>query len=171
MTLQGIDFARPERRFVGGWALLAVGVVALLVVAGWERRLNAELRAFEADRVARQKAALQTKHQISSVVPINQTWAPAVQAELSHPWAKALEGVEESAAPPLYLLNLSADAAKRSITLEAEAPSYGQAIAFLETLRQQAGIQSVVLLSHEERSEPAQPRVLRFSAVAAWTAP
>ena len=143
-TTRRIDFSRPPGLPRAGWCLLLVG--SLLLAGTWGLRLHWQERAEVAQRrldQVGQEAARRQAEDLARKVP---TPAAARRlAQLRHqqawPWQAAFQVVDDAVAEPVYLLGLSLqpgaeDSSAGALKLEAQAPTWNDALAFVERLRQ-----------------------------------
>lgn len=85
---------------------------------------------------------------------------------MATPWAELLAALEATPAT-VALLSVEPSAAKRSVTLTAEAASATQMLAYLHTLQSDNRLHEVVLVSHQLQAQaPGTP--LRFQIEGQW---
>lgn len=173
MSLREVDFLHEVRSPVLGWWLLAAGAAALASSLWIDQRWDAE-RA-EADRAAQatveaRRARERQAAQVAPVTPADKQQRKA-QAELARPWLAAMRVIETATTDPVYLLSLKFERSAGLVKLEAEAPGFGDALAYTRRLNQGRPLSSAVLNSHEEVTDAATGRnIVKFSVVASWSA-
>jgi Tfp pilus assembly protein PilN len=147
-----LDFLHPHARpGWPAWLLLAVG----LAVAGWvlwqERHLDQAIAA-ESARQIRLAPALA---RILARTPAGgaQTDTLSANEQLALPWSDLFSRLEKVQSKRIALLALEADGRKAEATLTAEARSLKDMLAYIESLRQEAGFSAVTLSSHMLREE------------------
>lgn len=164
MARLDFDFhATPAR--MPGFVLLALGLAALVWAgANWRAAqatvdgLNLRIAALEQTRAvappppanAEETATLATQH--------------AIAAQLRYAWQPAFEAVSGALTPRIALLALEGSQAKSQLRLTAEARELADAVSFIDTLAQQAGVCRAELLQHElQAGNPEKP--VRFSVL------
>lgn len=173
MSGRPIDFLRPAQPPRIGWLLLTLGLAALSGALWCEQHWASE-RAAAKDAEQQAQAAQRALH--APPPPVEPTlaqrrWQQA-QGELQRPWLPALRAIESATANPVFLLSMSIDPAKGLIKLDAEAPSFDHALAYVQVLDIGGVLQPATLVSHEQGLDPAGGRgPVRFSAVTHWTTP
>jgi hypothetical protein len=171
MSLPAIDFLRPPRSPTAGWLVLALGV-ACAAGALWAAQQWAAERARAEQE---QQAITDTRRSITQPRPaptptVTQLRAEQTELQLRRPWLQVLSAVESAAMEPVYLLSLSVDAGTGAVRLEAEAPSFDEAVAFVEVLTRAEVLKEVMLTSHEGLDDPAKARTyVRLAATAQWS--
>lgn len=163
-----LDFLHPHPRPPwAAWALLAGGIL-LAGLAMWR---HGEL----AGEIAREQGIalrLQADTQSPATRPrqagaSGQTAQTTVQARLELPWAHLFRSLEQLRSKHIALISLEADDRRNEATLTAEARTPEAMLAYLEDLKVRAGLQAVVLSSHEVQEEDEQ-RPLRFVIRLGW---
>lgn len=175
MSLRAIDFARQRERTPPlGIALLVLGVLCLLAVVLCQQRWSSarERSMQEAERRAEALRVQRQARQMVVVPTADDKRLQRVAAERSRPWMAALRAVESATRDPVFLLTMSSDVSSQSFRLEAEAPSFEHALAYVQVLPDGQGLSSAQLLSHEVVIDAASGRpVVRFSVSARWRMP
>jgi Tfp pilus assembly protein PilN len=95
--------------------------------------------------------------------------ADAARASVAVPWARLFETLEAVPAQDVALLNLGADAAAGTLTIEAEARSVAAMHAYLGALGDTGYLERVHLVSEQGAGQAGKPGV-RFVALAHWAA-
>lgn len=175
MSLRAVDFAQARDRVPRlGFVLLVIGILSLLGVALCQQRWAAERHAAwqEAERRAEVLRAQRQAKPVVAVVSADEKRLQRVVAERGRPWLAALRAVEAATRDPVFLLAMSADTSTHSLRLDAEASSFEQALAYVQALPDDAGLESADLLSHESVTDAASGRqVVRFSVSVRWRVP
>lgn len=182
-----VDFSRADRSAAQrwlralrrtpwtGWALLLLGVLASGILA--ER-----FHAFSANRAAQRArwAQVAQRDAVAHRRAIAQRTAPRppytddkrwqrAAAELARPWAPALQAIDEATQAPVYVLSLHTDPAAGRMQIEAEAPRFEDALAYLKPLQRSSTLSQVQLLSHEATQDPSGRSFVRFVVQTQWT--
>jgi hypothetical protein len=95
-------------------------------------------------------------------------WAQA-QEELQRPWLQVLRGIETKTKSPVFLLSLRLEPAKGLVRLEAEAPTFAEAVSYVDGLRDGGEMLPAMMASHD--TVPAgtpEQTVVKFTAVTHW---
>jgi len=173
MNGRTVDFLRPPQPPRVGWALLALGFVALTIALWCEQRWAAERATAEH---AEQQARTEQQARQAPPPPLEPTlaqrrWLQA-QSELQRPWLPALRAIESATVNPVFLLSMTIEPSKGLIKLDAEAPSFDHALAYVQVLDIGGVLEPAVLVSHEQVPNlPAGAGAVKFSAVTHWVAP
>jgi hypothetical protein len=177
-----IDFVHKGTQPPMGWWLLGAGALALAGTWLDATRVQNE-RAALAD--ARQVEALAERQRLAASAPIPLPPADArrrrnLSSQLRQPWLAMLHAVEGATQPPVYLLHLTVDPPRGAVHLEAEAPSFDHALAYVQQLEEDGVLTQARLKSHEPLSRvgaPAQDpmaapaQAVRFTVEATWITP
>ena len=174
---RAVDFLRPQRPPQLGWVLFTLGTIFLAAALWCEQRWAAERAAVDqANQQAQEQAtaierALRTPPPPREPTLIERRWLQA-QPELHRPWLSALRAIESATVNPVFLLSMNIDPAKGLIRLDAEAPSFDHALAYVQMLDESGALQPAELVSHERAvAAVGAPGTVRFSVVTQWTAP
>jgi hypothetical protein len=166
-----LDLARPPRRWpastlVLGLSGLLVALSAVLFIERDQARLRAADAGYEAAR-AQARAGSRSAPRPAAQEARAQRALEALQRELGTPWSRLLQALEASHGPDVALLNVEPDAARRALRLQLEARNRHAMLAYLEALQHDGRLADVVLLMHQQLSEPGQ-RGVRFQVQASW---
>lgn len=170
MSGRAIDFLRAPQPPRIGWVLLALGAAALASALWCEQhwaseRAAAKLAAQQAQAALR---ALQTPPPVAEPTLAQRRWQQA-QVELQRPWLPALRAIESATVNPVFLLSMTIEPSKGLIKLDAEAPSFDHALAYVQVLDLGGVLQPATLLSHQQGTDLADGRgTVKFSAVTGW---
>lgn len=172
MKLRQIDFLyRPSEPRIG-WLLLVIGAVALAAAlwidAQWKIERN------EAKRIQAVAASQCFKPMPARPAALTPTElrAQQVQDELRKPWLPVLRAVESATIAPVYLLALNIDPVTGTVKMEAEAPSFDHALAFVQVLDAGGALKPANLLSHGgSASVPGEKPWVLFSVATQWNTP
>ena len=174
---RAVDFLRPQRPPRLGWVLFTLGVISLAAALWCEQRWAAEHAAVDqAYRQAQEQAMAVERARRAPPPPreptlIERRWLQA-QPELHRPWLPALHAIESATVNPVFLLSMNIDPVKGLIRLDAEAPSFDHALAYVQVLDESGALQPAELVSHERAvAAVGAPGTVRFSVVTQWTAP
>lgn len=166
-----IDFVRRAPMASAlGWLLLAVGVAGFAVVLADSLDAHAQRQEAQAqlDRQGRAQRPAAPRRAVPVVVPELQRATDRAGVALQRPWGELLQALESQAEDsPVALLALQGNGEEGNLRLTGEARSMKDIAAYLERLREQPLLRSVVLASHEQRVE-AGVSLLRFTLDARW---
>jgi hypothetical protein len=172
MSDQRVDFLQPPRPPRAGWALLAVGIASLAVALWcehrWSIRRDAQSRADLAVSAARRAAQVPAARAEPTLV--ERRWTQA-QQELRRPWLPALRAVESATASPVFLLSLAIDPSKGIVRLEAEAPSFDDALNYVQAVGQGDALQPATLVSHQQSADASGHGTVKFTLATRWIMP
>jgi nitrate reductase NapAB chaperone NapD len=160
MARPEFDFhARPARASKFGIVLALAAAVALGL--GWSRlqaaRANGagivlQIATLEQDKP--RPAARPTTHRDDTQARI--------ASQLAYSWQPAFDALAAARSKKIALVSLDAVQAKSQLNLVAEARRLGDAVDFIDALRQQPGVKRAVLIQHEVMLDDAQQPV-RFN--------
>lgn len=142
MTRQRIDFARkpgPPRK---GWVSLVLGTVALASTLALAQHWTEEARSVQQalDQTERDaQNQLAAARAATKLTPAEtRRWAQWRMQQV-WPWQEALLAVDAASSAPVYILGLTwqagSDGHPGQIKMEAEAPNWHEALAFIDRLR------------------------------------
>lgn len=171
--MRRIDFLHRKRQPGVGWLLLAAGVAALLsagfVTNGWSV-LRAEAQR---QRHAQEEAAARAHSEARRPVPPSpaQIRLAQVAPDLRQPWLPTLKVIESASTPPVFVLSLAITPGSGQVRLEAEAPTFVDALAYVRSLNEEGVLEGAQLRTHETAADPLtnQP-IVRFGVTAQWVA-
>ena len=168
--MTAIDFLRPEAAPRLGWVLLALGALALGSAIVFQNRVQAERVA--AERLAQGRA--EQERDARRPAPVAAT-TPAMirlrqaEADARAPWLATLRVVEAVARDPVYLRSLGIEPATGNVKLEAEAPTFAEALAFAKTLDDDGLLRPALMTSHEQIVDAQTGKsAVRFNVSARW---
>jgi hypothetical protein len=172
MNTRSIDFLKVPAPPRIGWVLLAAGAAALASALWVDKQWIAERQA---SARAEQAALAAQRVQQAPVPPTEPTlaqrrWQQA-QPELRRPWLSTLRAVESAAVNPVFLLSMTIEPSKGLIKLDAEAPSFDHALAFVQVLDLGNALLPATLVSHEQVGDVGGRSAVKFSATTRWVAP
>ena len=165
-----IDFQRPPAQPRLGWLILLVGLMS--VAAAF--RLN---NRYEAAR-ARSASALEQEHElawqrarpVSIAAPTQvdiRTRSALAQSDV--PLLGTLRAIERTAQDPVYLRSLNLDPAAHTVKLEAEAPTFADALAYVQTLDAEPLLHPAMLTAHNDVPEQVTGKThLTFTVMTRW---
>jgi hypothetical protein len=170
MTAARIDFLRPRRIPWAGVCLLALGSAALLGALWLDRHWAAQRAEREAATRAQEEAADRARREALRPIPLSpdQRRLQRIAPALRQPWLPTLRVIENVTEPPVYLLSMAIDPAAGTIRLDAEAPSFDHALAYVQLLDEGGLLGPAQIHSHEQGNDPARPAV-RFTVVTRWS--
>jgi hypothetical protein len=165
-----IDFLRASSRPKMGWVLLVLGASAFIAAASSNRHYAA--RKAEAEAVAQR----QVQSALERARPVSPAPPSAVELRLRQamvesrlPWVPALRVIESKTHSPVYLRSLRFDPAQSEIKLEADSPSFAEALAYVEELDQMSLLGPAQLTSHHEVADGlTRGTLVRFSVTTRW---
>lgn len=174
MRLNRIDFLHPVTSPRVGWILLALGGMALGAAIWLDQHWTAERmevqRAHQAVLAALAEQQAKAKPIRAAVPTQAERRVRQAQTELRRPWLPVLRAVESAAVAPVYLLSLNVDPLTGQVKLEAEAPSFDHALAFVQVLDLEGALQPATLQSHAETPAPQGDKPwVKFSASTQWS--
>ena len=171
MSAASIDFLRRQKIGWGGWLLLAIGVSALLAAVWLNHRWTRQRDEYGARLKLREEAAQESKRAaLQAIVPTpDQLRLQRIAPQLRQPWLPVLRLIENATEAPVFLLAVAIDPATGAMRLDAEAPSFEQALAYSQALDRVGVTGPAQVRSHELFNEPDTGNSLvRFSIVTRW---
>ena len=169
MSLRSVDFLRRPSAPRLGWVVLAVGSVAVVLAIGADQRGQAQREAVEQARLQRMEAE-RVRQRPAPVKPPTAADRRAAQAEqeLRRPWLGAMRGVEAATIAPVFLVAMNIERGGL-VKLEAEAPAFNEALAYVDRLERSSSLAGVTLVSHQQVIDPATGgSLVRFAVSAEW---
>lgn len=173
MSAPTIDFLNPPGARWLGWAMLVAGA-GMLASAVWCHHRWSLQRANRDAVVLAQKYASDRAQRDASrpVLPsAEQRRFMRIAPQLRQPWLPTLRLIENVSEPPVFLLALSVDPATGSIRIDGEAPTFDQALSYMQALDEPGLLGPAELRSHEQAVDPTGRPTVRFSIVTRWSAP
>ena len=170
MTTAAVDFLRPQASPRVGWVLLVAGAGALIAALAFDSHY-ATVQA-EAERAA--QARLDQDRQRLRPARLAVPSAGEVrlrQADLDSraPWLPTLRVIEATTRDPVYLRSLVIEPAAGVVKLEAEAPSFAEALSYAKALDDESSLRPALLSAHEQVVDSATGKsAVRFSVVGRW---
>lgn len=169
-----LDFTAPfPRPGLASWLLLAFG----LAVTGWVMLAWQDAAVAQAAAQA-QLARLQPKpaRPPGKAGPADgkqlarQRGDDAARRQLSLPWSRLLESLQDARPPEIALLSLDADGRRGDFTLTALARNQAAMLDYFNALQHAPGLAQVSLSRHELRAAEGE-QVVFFSLRGEWTPP
>lgn len=163
-----LNFHKPFARSHTQVGLLLL-ILGMLTVA-WMVSLHNDTRT-EQQRIQALLAQHRGAHALSSSQEpgLAQEFqrAAAVIEQLSFPWNRLLQTVEENTGNDMALLSIQPDLAARTVMLEAEAKNWGGMVSYIKRLEEDRFFSEVHVVSHQtQQSDPDRP--VRFKLSCAW---
>jgi hypothetical protein len=166
-----IDFRSAGRAPAIGWVMLALGVTVLSTALWFDRTWTVQRAEAEQARRATEDAARQARELASRPVQLTaeELRLRATEPLLRQPWLPVLRVIESVTEPPVYLLGLTIEPSSGQIRIEAEAPSFADALEYAKTLRNEEVLAPAQLRSHEGFTDPNTGRqATRFTVTSQW---
>jgi Tfp pilus assembly protein PilN len=170
--MRRIDLDYGKRRPRPGWALFGAGLIAagaaVVVYAGLaERAAQWEQVAAKAARQGAALVAARDNPEERRRLLLQVEDANEVIGRLSLPWNELFRSIENSAVDSVALLSVQPQPQQRLITLNGEARSYDDVLAYMERLDASGAFVRTRLLSHKVKKEdPRHP--VAFAVAASW---
>jgi len=119
---------------------------------------------------AQEEAAERARREARRPIPLSpdQRRLQRIAPALRQPWLPTLRVIENATEPPVYLLSMAIDPAAGTVRLDAEAPSFDHALAYVQLLDEDGLLGPAQIYSHEQGNDPARPAV-RFTVVTRWS--
>jgi hypothetical protein len=167
-----LDFHRaPGQPFIG-WLLLLLGFAAVVGASALHRHRES-IRAQEDINIETRAAAQRQEREAAlrpRVIPLEETRLRHVQPELDRPWLPLLRSIESSTEAPVFLLGLSMDPSSGKLQIDAEAPSFDEAMDYVRRLADVDLLKSVQIVSHDNVLDPWGRPAVKFTVAARWSA-
>ena len=170
--IRRIDLDYGRRRQRPGWVLFGAGLIAAGAAAAVYAGMSE--RAAQWEQVAA-KAARQGAAPVAVLGnPEDRRWlllqvedANEVIGRLSLPWNELFRSIENAAIDTVALLSVQPQPQQRLITLNGEARSYDDVLAYMERLDASGAFVRTRLLSHKvKKDDPRHP--VAFAIAASW---
>lgn len=167
-----LDFSSAHRNGLGGWVLLAAGLIAALLA-------GVQFESAQAARMARATelntatgrhpgAKGETVRTGPPVDPRVSKAAHQIARELQMPWAEMLAALEAVPAPEVALLGVEPSALRHVVRITAEAKNSAAMLDYLQALQAGREFQDVWLTSHLVQAQtPGTP--VRFIVQLKWS--
>jgi hypothetical protein len=164
-----LDFRRPSprRNTRVGFLLLVMGVLTVI----WMVTLHNDAQ-IEQQRI---QSLLTQRHGTHAYQSSAQEKGPALEfqraaaviEQLSFPWNKLFQAIEENAGADMALLSIQPDMAARTVMLDAEAKDWGGMVSYIKRLEEDRFFSDVHVVSHQtQQSDPDRP--VRFKLSCTW---
>jgi Tfp pilus assembly protein PilN len=168
-----LDFIRSRRPATpAGWAMLAVGALALVATLYWHVRIVEPGIAEAAQEVARLQKELAAREPAAlklSDAQLAAEWQKAltINQRLGAPWQKLLAMLESYVDEPVALLSIDPDLTKKDLLLTGEARNLDALLDYVRFLKRQNMLTDVTLQSHQVNKQD-RDRPVRFRISATW---
>ena len=165
-----VDFLHPPRPPMIGAVLVLVGTISLIGAGLLNERYGAAL----IHRAAQVQVRLEQEQERERPLPVQRPGPAELRlrraaTESRAPWLATLRSVENLTKDPLYLRSLAIELAAGTVKLEAEAPTFAEALAYSEALGAEPILRPVLLTAHEQVADTTPGKSLvRFHLVAGW---
>ncbi len=164
-----VDFLRPPAPPRLGWILLVLGAAALVAALAFgDHYASAQA---EAERNAQAQVDLD-RQRLRLVRPVAPTAAEVrlrqADAESHAPWLRTLRVVEATTRDPVFLRSLVIEPSTGVVKLEAEAPTFAEALSYVKALDDEGSLHPALLTSHEQVVDATGKSAIRFSVAARW---
>ena len=169
MNTRSIDFLRPVAWQPIGWALFIAGSMclafALLKAKAWRQEREAvEMLARQEEAQAKtlrdqraQRLAVKTDPRESQA-----------RLDLGRPWLGVMGAIEAVTNEPVYLLSMTMERSSGLVKLEAEVPSFDDALAYVDGLAATKRLKAPTLRSHQQGLDTQGRPLVRISIEAEW---
>lgn len=169
MTTAAVDFLRSPAPPRLGWVLLMAGVATLVAAFAFDARYAAAQAGAERAAQAQLDLDRQRLRPARPVVPsAGEIHLRQAEAESHAPWLRTLRVVEATTRDPVYLRSLVIEPAAGVIKLEAEAPTFAEALSYAKALDDESSFRPALLSSHEQIVDATGKSAVRFSVVGRW---
>jgi hypothetical protein len=165
-----VDFSHAPSPPGVGWALLGAGILALAASIAVEAHFVAAKDAADRELLA-QLDLERLRRQPMKVVPptAGEIRVREAVAESRGPWLATLRAIETTTQDPVYLRSMTVEPSTAVIKLEAEAPSFADALSYAKALDEEALLHPALLTSHEAVADTTTGKnVVRFNVVTQW---
>ncbi|MFG6489627.1 hypothetical protein ACG04R_23325 [Roseateles sp. BYS78W] len=172
MSAATIDFLHPRHTRWLGWVMLAAGAVLLAAMVRLHHFWTRQQADHHAAVIAQQQAVEHAKRDALKPAPPppDQRRFQRIAPQLRQPWLPTLRLIEHATEPPVFLLALTVDPVAGSIRIDGEAPTFEQALSYVQTLDEPGFLGPAELRSHEEAVDPTSHATVRFTLVTRWSA-
>lgn len=170
--LSSVDFFRSRSALPYlGWLLLSVGLACLFGSIWMERAISTRLASAEAALATANEESRAARARSARVVSptADEKRLAAAEEESKAPWLQTLRAIEAVATEPIYLRSFVVEPSSNVVKIEAEAPTFADALDFLGAVDSEALFHPAVLVSHDTVSDPAAGKpTIRFSVSGRW---
>ena len=169
-----LDFHKNGARSgaASGLLLLLIGILAVVWIVIIhndntleQSRIKLEIeryRGLMSDRSSSDKSGQDTARQFEQAV--------SVIEQLSFPWSKLFQALEENAGKDMTLLAIQPDMVAGTVTLSAEAKNWDGMVSYIKLLEEDGFFSDVHLVSHQtQQANPQLP--VRFKLSCRWSPP
>lgn len=163
MTRSSLDFAARPAPSRAAWIVLAAGLIALTLAAGWWLEVHLKARSTPETTPA---AGQSTRITVTTAQSAAINEAITI---LNLPWSRLFRMIEEEAAHGVAFLAVEPSAMAGSVRLSGEVRAIDDVYAMLARLRTQPQVADASLLRHEINMEDAV-RPVRFAVELRWRA-
>lgn len=164
-----LDFAHFRPRVAApGWLLLVAGLAGA-GWAGWRYQNVAAAEAAEQVRLAAltPRSTAKPTAKARAKTEAGQTSLAANRLLLGADWGGLLDELEASRSKDIALLNVEVEAARRSLSLTAEARNHRAMLAYADALEALPDLDRVSIANHADQDRDGEKSV-RFSLRAHW---
>lgn len=166
-----LDFhkANTGSNTVAGLLLLLLGLLSALWIVDIHNDTQIEQQRIMSELEQRQNA----KPQGSATGSMDQGTrlqfqrAAAVIEQLSFPWNKLFQTIEDNAGEDMALLSIQPDMPARTVMLDAEAKDWGGMVSYIKRLEEDRFFSDVHVVSHQTQQSDPQ-RSVRFKLSCTW---
>lgn len=174
MRLISLDYIRPlPRRRTASLVLLTLASVFTIYLWHAYQEINTSTEFLEA-KIATQPR-YQTEPKMNNLQPssesqttqIETTHVQHVMSQLSLPWEKIFDTLEDNSTSNVALLSITPNADQRSISLHGEAVNLDALLIYIEKLQNTKFLTSVYLLNHQIQTQDPKKPIL-FQIITQW---
>lgn len=149
-----------------GKLLLILAMLSAVLIASIQNGIKNEQRAIALE-LSQQRPASPSSPP-TRVEEFKQ--AMLVIEQLSFPWNKLFNAIEENSGEDMALLSVQPDLAERTITLDAEAKDWNGMVSYMKRLEEDQFFTEVHLINHRtQQFDPDRP--IRFRLSCSWIVP
>lgn len=157
-----------------GWLVLVFGGLAASASAGFLWQQFSTIAEIQSENSRREALAATQLQQLNSLkidkspsYLLDPRWTRAA-TELTWPWHATLRELDAMTKSPVFLTAFKPTAKSGQITLEAEAPSFQEAVKYVKALSKSNKLSNVFLLNHETITTPQGATAIKFSVQVQW---
>lgn len=166
-----LDFHRPAagNRTRIGFLLLIMGMLTAIWMVTLHNDTKTEQRRTQSLLVQRQSAHTYLSSAQEPRLAQEFQRAGAVIEQLSFPWNRLFQTIEENTGNDMALLSIQPDLAAKTVMLEAEAKNWSGMVSYIKRLEEDRFFSEVHVVSHQtQQSDPDRP--VRFKLACTWDA-